>query len=70
MLHEQIKILCVKLGISVSELARLCGSSPQAFGKKLKRGSFSPAELKEVAEKAGCKYETKFILPNGDEVTY
>lgn len=70
MLQEQVKILCVKLGISLSELARLCGSSPQAFSKKLKRGSFSPDELKQVAEKAGCKYETRFILPNGDEVTY
>ena len=34
---EQVKILCVKLGISVSELARLYGSSPQAFNQKLKR---------------------------------
>ena len=70
MLDEQVKILCVKLGISVSELARMCGTSPQAFGKKLKRGTFSPDELKEVALNAGCKYETKFILPNGDEVIY
>ena len=66
---EQVKILCVKLGISVSELARLYGSSPQAFNQKLKREGFTPAELKKVAEAAGCFYQSSFILPNGDKVT-
>lgn len=66
---EQLKILCVKLGISVSELARMCNTSPQAFSQKMKREGFTPAELKKVAETAGCKYETSFILPNGDKVT-
>ena len=66
---EQIKILCVKLNISVSELARLCGTSPQAFIQKMKRETFTPAELKEVAKVAGCRYECAFVLPNGDRVT-
>ena len=51
---EQIKILCVKLGISVSELARLYGSSPQAFSQKMKRERFTPDELKKIAAAAGC----------------
>ena len=66
---EQVKILCVKLGISVSELARLYGSSPQAFSQKLKRESFTPAELKAIAKAAGCDYESSFLLPNGEKVT-
>ena len=66
---EQIKILCVKLNISVSELARLYGASPQAFIQKMKRETFAPAELKKVAEVAGCKYESSFILSDGDKVT-
>lgn len=66
---EQIKILCVKLNISVSELSRLCGTSPQAFIQKMKRETFTPAELKKVAEAAGCKYESSFILADGDRVT-
>lgn len=66
---EQIKILCVKLDISVAQLARLCDTSPQAFGQKLKREKFTPADLKKIAEAAGCKYESSFILPNGDQVT-
>lgn len=66
---EQLKILCVKLNISVSELARRCGSSPQAFSQKMKREGFTPAELKAVAGAVGCKYESSFILPNGEYVT-
>lgn len=66
---EQVKILCVKLGISVSELARLYGSSPQAFSQKLKREGFTPAELKDIAKAAGCEYESSFLLPNGEKVT-
>jgi len=65
---EQIKILCVKLNISVSELARLNGTSPQAFIQKMKRDGFTPSELKEMAEKVDCKFETAFILPNGEKV--
>ena len=66
---EQLKILCVKLNISVSELARRCGTSPQAFSQKMKREGFTPAELKKVADAVGCKYESSFILPNGERVT-
>ena len=66
---EQIKILCVKLGISVSELARRCGSSPQAFSQKMKREGFTPADLKDVAEAVGCGFESAFILPSGERVT-
>ena len=66
---EQLKILCVKLGISVSELARMCNTSPPAFSQKMKREGFTPAELKKIAEAAGCQYEASFILPNGDKVT-
>lgn len=65
---EQIKILCVKLGISVSELARQCGSSPQAFSQKMKREGFTPDELKAVAQVVGCKYEGIFTLPDGSVV--
>jgi transcriptional regulator with XRE-family HTH domain len=67
---EQIKILCVKLNISVSELARMNGVSPQAFSQKMKRECFTPDELKNVATVAGCQYETAFILPNGEKVSY
>jgi hypothetical protein len=67
---EQIKILCVKLNISVSELARLVEKSPQAFSQQMKRESFTVDELKKIAEATKCKYEGEFVLPNGDTVKY
>jgi transcriptional regulator with XRE-family HTH domain len=67
---EQLKILCVKLNISVAELARMSGKSPQAFNQKMKRESFSVQDLKEIAEVAGCKYEGAFVLPNGERVVF
>lgn len=67
---EQIKILCVRNNISVSELSRRLGKTNQAFGQKLKRGTFTVEELKAVAEAVGCEYEGSFILPDGDKITY
>jgi len=67
---EQLKIVCVKLGISVSELGRLAGKSPQAFNQKIKRESFTVDELKQIAQTAGCQYEGAFILPSGEKITY
>lgn len=67
---EQLKILCVKLGISVSELGRISGKSPQSFSQKMKRESFTVDELKQIAEAVGSKYEGAFITPSGEKVTY
>lgn len=44
---EQIKVLCVRMGISVSELARRIGYSPQNFNAKLKRGTVGGKDLKK-----------------------
>ena len=67
---KQIKKLCIELDISVAELARLSGTSPQAFGQKMRRERFTPAELKKIAEIVGCTFETSFVLPNGSRITY
>lgn len=67
-LSEQIKVLCVRSNISVSELARRIGTSPQNFNAKLKRGTFSIADLEEIAKAVDCKFERNFVLKNGDKV--
>lgn len=65
---EQIKILCVRSNISVSELARKLGTSPQNFNAKLKRDNFTVRDMETIAETVGCSFERAFILPNGDKV--
>ena len=64
-----IRVLCVKLGISVAELARRYGTTPQAFSHKMQREAFTPAELDKIARAVGCKYESAFILPDGERLT-
>lgn len=66
---EMIKILCVRMNVSVSELARRINQSPQNFNAKLKRGSVSQQEMHEIAATFGISYEQSFILPNGDRIT-
>ena len=67
-IEEKIKILCVRFHISVAELARRVGQTPQNFNGKLKRQSFSVSDLEEIAKAVDCSYEHAFVLPNGDKV--
>ena len=65
---EQIKILCIRSNISVSELARRVGTSPQNFNAKLKRETFTVSDLEKIAEVVDCTFERSFVLENGDIV--
>ena len=68
MISEQIKILCVRSNISVAELARRVGTSPQNFNAKMKRESFSISELESIAQAVGSSFERNFVLENGERV--
>ena len=65
---EMIKELCEQMSISVSELARLIGQTPQNFNKKLKRETVTLDELKTIADVLGIKFEQAFILSDGDKI--
>lgn len=65
---EQIKVLCVRMGISVAELARKIGQSPQNFNAKLKRGTITEKKLIQIADILGISYEQTFTLPNGEKI--
>lgn len=67
-ISEQIKVLCVRSDLSVAELARRLGTTPQNFNAKLKRGSFTITDLENLAEAVSCSFERYFVLPNGDRV--
>lgn len=67
-ISEQIKVLCVRQNISLAELARRLGKSPQSFNSKMKRESFTVDELEEIAEATGASFERNFILTNGEKV--
>ena len=65
---EMIKELCEQMNISVSELARRIGQTPQNFNKKLKRETVTLDELKAIADVLDIKFEQAFILPDGYEI--
>ena len=65
---DMMKELCEQINISVSELARRIGQTPQNFNKKLQRETVNLDELKAIADVLGVKFEQAFILPGGDEI--
>ena len=67
-ISEQIKILCVRQNISLAELARRLGKSPQSFNSKMKKESFTVGELEKIAEVTGSSFARYFILENGEKV--
>ena len=65
---EMITELCEQMNISVSELARRIGQTPQNFNKKLKRETVTLDELKAIADILDIKFEQAFILTDGNEI--
>ncbi len=65
---EQIRVLCVRSGVSLSELARRIGQTPQNFNTKLKRNTINQEELEQIAKALNAKYEQFFVLSNGEHI--
>lgn len=65
---DMIRTLCEKQNISLAELCRRIGQTPQNFNKKLKRGTVSFEEMLEIAEALGVGYEQAFVLPDGSKI--
>ena len=61
----QIRIACTIAGVSVSELARRIGTSPQNLNQRLKVGRFSTEELENIAKALGAEFQLEFKFPNG-----
>lgn len=67
-ISEQIKVLCARSNISMAELARRMGKSPQALNAKLKRESFTIEELDIIADVVNAKFLRSFELSTGDKI--
>lgn len=65
---DMIRTLCEKQNISLAELCRRIGQTPQNFNKKLKRGTVSFDEMVQIAEAVGVRYEQAFVLPDGSKI--
>lgn len=65
---DVVRELCEKQNISLAELSRRIGQTPQNFNKKLKRGTVSFDEMVEIADAVGVGYEQTFVLPDGKKI--
>lgn len=65
---DMVRELCDKKNISLAELCRRIGQTPQNFNKKLKRGTISSSEMMEIADVLNIKYEQVFILSESEKV--
>lgn len=65
---DMIRELCKEMNISISELARRIGQSPQNFNKKLLRETVSLAEIRKIADALGIEYEQAFIFSDGHKI--
>ncbi len=68
-IDNQLKLICLKNNITLSEIARRLNKSPQAFCQKIKRGNFTLDELNDIAIVTGCKVECSFVFPDDDRIT-
>ena len=69
-LSDRIRILLIKRGnISVAELARRLGISPQNLNNKMKRDNFTEKDLSDIAAALDCTFSVSFRLNDtGEEV--
>lgn len=65
---DMIRELCEKQNISLVELSRRIGQTPQNFNKKIKRGTVSFEEMIAIAKALRVGYEQTFVLPNGEKI--
>lgn len=65
---DMIRELCGRMNISLAELCRRIGQTPQNFNKKLQRDTVSSEEMANIAEALDVGYEQAFVLPDGEKI--
>ena len=65
---DMIRELCDRMDISLAELCRRIGQTPQNFNKKLQRGTVSVEEMIIIADVLGVTFEQSFTLTNGYKI--
>lgn len=65
---DMIRELCEKQDISLAELCRRIGQTPQNFNKKLKRGRVSFEKMMAIAKALDVGYEQAFVLQDGEKI--
>lgn len=67
---EDIKVLIAKKGISISEVARRLGDSPQNLSQKIKRNAIKDIDLEQICKTMNCSVEVVYKDKDTGEVIY
>ena len=67
-MEQKIRMAIAYKNISLAELARRIGTTPQNLNSKLKRQTFTVEELEKIAESIGATYHFGFTFPDGTEI--
>ena len=65
---DMIRELCDRMNISLAELCRRLGQTPQNFNKKLKRDTVNLKELTVISDVLGVTFEQSFLLPDRTKI--
>ena len=65
---DMVRQLCEKKNISLVEVCRRIGQTPQNFNKQLMRNTVSSGEMIVIAKTLEVGYERVFILPRGEKL--
>jgi len=65
---DLVKELCDRQNITIAELSRRIGQSPQNLGKKIQRDTLTLQELHDIADATGAVFEQDFLLPDGSRI--
>jgi transcriptional regulator with XRE-family HTH domain len=65
---EKIRVLLKRENITLADLADKLNQSRQNLSNKMKRSNFTEQEASKIAKVLNCKFETSFILKNGDKI--
>lgn len=68
-MNEKIlKAVFAYSGLSQASIARAIGMSPQNFGRRVSRNTFSDEELAKIGEVIGATFRpAQFVFPDGKE---
>ena len=59
-LYRQINMLCAERGITLAQLAKMIGVTPQNLYGRLERERLTYSELSRIAEVLGCTFSYNF----------
>lgn len=68
MTENQIKRGLAYAGTNQRKVAQILGMTPQAFGMRIKRETFSDEALKRIAKEIGAEYKCYFEFHDGIKI--